>query len=423
MAVPDAYRFLKSLLKAGHPVGEFDLIIQALVVHRPLDLEALSPAPKGELLSVIGRTPKSVTRAVVAGANQAPLSKKRKKKKELQPNLDPLALEVGRSLLPLVDPRLGARLLMSVPALRELLVKKLGWVCPPIRFRDSLRLGGEEFRVLVRGVEKGRGVISLSHLWATGRAGCLRKVKGLEASEALLGVRGKWIDPELRVYCEKLGCSVHDPISVFIASLMRILKREAHLLFSHQDLQKSLEKLKESNGYLCERMEESPALFTQAKTVFCRLLEEQVPLVDQITIFETLLESQELGLSAYYLTEIVREAIGPMVCRDHVRGDDNLYAMVLSGEVQKLCCEHLKNEAKGTMLLLDPENREALFLGIDETVRNIFEKGYLPVLVTEPCLRRPLRDSLKLRFPDLVVISQNEIQGAHGLVVMAEVSI
>lgn len=60
--------------------------------------------------------------------------------------VDPIALEVGRGLLPLVDPGHGAKLLERVTSVRRHIALEMGLVVPGVRFRDNLQFGPTRLR-------------------------------------------------------------------------------------------------------------------------------------------------------------------------------------------------------------------------------------------------------------------------------------
>lgn len=422
MGVMAVLRFLRDLLKAGYSIREFDLIVETVVLYRPFDLASLDSEAKEDLLSVL---PSTQTRQRSQGLPSATNVSEQKEEPSVyeMATVDRVELSVGRALLDLVDPREGAKLLERVTSLRRNLAKEMGWITPGVRFRDDLNLGIQEFRICVRGVEKARGTIYPHCYLALGPPDRLEKIRGIDAVDPTYQMNGKWVEPEERDECERVGCAIFEAVSVMGMCLASVLRKEAHRLFSHQDLFDILKNLSEESGQLCEFIGDSPALFRQAKTVISRLLQEQVPIIDMTAIFETILELEESNLSAYFLSERIRETLGPLVCRDHVRSDNDLYAFTLSDEVTELCQDCLQIDAKGACLKPGAEFGEELVFNVRETIQELMDEGHKAILVTQPRLRRPLRDFLFEYLPELVVLSEKEIQGVHNLVILTEVPI
>jgi len=80
--------------------------------------------------------------------------------------LDPLSLELGYGLVPLVDRDKGAELLDRVTRIRREMALDLGLVVPRIRIIDNMRLEPSEYSFKIRGTEVGRGTIRMGHYLA-----------------------------------------------------------------------------------------------------------------------------------------------------------------------------------------------------------------------------------------------------------------
>lgn len=65
--------------------------------------------------------------------------------------LDPLSLELGYGLIPLVDKEHGAELLDRITRIRRESALELGLVVPRIRIIDNMRLEPSEYSIKIKG--------------------------------------------------------------------------------------------------------------------------------------------------------------------------------------------------------------------------------------------------------------------------------
>ncbi len=78
--------------------------------------------------------------------------------------MDPLRLELGYGLLPLIGEAGGPRLTDQIKALRRQLAGELGFVMPPVRIQDNIQLPANTYVVKLKEIETGRGELRPSQL-------------------------------------------------------------------------------------------------------------------------------------------------------------------------------------------------------------------------------------------------------------------
>jgi flagellar biosynthesis component FlhA len=335
---------------------------------------------------------------------------------------DDITLEVGRGLLCFVDPREGATFLERVSSIRASLVQESGWVAPGVRFRDNLALQPNEFRILLRDAEHFLGEVYVNLFLVIGPQDRLAKVRGIDGVEPTFGMAGKWVEGKLREQCEKLGCMIFTPESVMAVALTETLWAHASMLFNHQTFRAYLDTLKTDRPAIVKMMDESPSLVKSGKIVVCRLLEERVSIRDQLTILETLVDHEADDLSPYFVTELIREKLGTLICQSYQRENGELYALTLSKEFEELCLSSLRKNARKAWLEPTAKNEKIIRQGLRSAVEQIQEEGHRDILVTRAELRRPLLDFVKRDIPGLTVLSELEVPTRMQLVSIGEVS-
>jgi flagellar biosynthesis component FlhA len=334
---------------------------------------------------------------------------------------DCITVVVGRALTDLVDPRCGAPLCERVGGIRASIAREFGWILPGVRFKDDLSIEPNGFRILIRDEEYFRGEVKPKLWLAIGPESKLSTVRGVRTTDPVYGMPAVWILPEQRGECERIGCMLFTAESVISMALTNTVKAQASSLFTYGYFMEGLlPNLCKTEPALVRVFEASPKLALNAKMVFCRLLEEGVSVKNQVTILETLMESEELGLSVEVLTEMVRKRLGGAVCFPYQMEPGRLGCLLLSDEIEALCLAGLDKE--NYALRPDSHQERKLRHSIGIAVEELREQHAVPeVLVTVGELRRPLKDFFHQVIPDLVVISEDEIPCSVDLVCLGEV--
>ena len=191
--------------------------------------------------------------------------------------VDPLELELGYALIPLVDGSQGGDLLDRIRLLRKQAATDLGFLVPPIRIRDDVRLSPSEYTLRVRGTEVARAELLPRHLLALDTGSVLAPVEGIETRDPSFGMAARWIEPEGRIKAEAAGWVVVDPSTVLATHLLETLKRHAADLLGRQDVQEMVQTLRESHPALVDT-----AVRLMTPTEQAWLVRQQTEIVGQV---------------------------------------------------------------------------------------------------------------------------------------------
>lgn len=229
--------------------------------------------------------------------------------------LDELSLEVGYSLVPLVDQNQGGQLLVRVKALRQNLAQQLGFIVPPVHITDNVRLKPREYVIALRGVEVARWEMYQDNLMAISSEASPRPLPGTPTKEPAFGVAAIWIPPALQNQALASGYPVVDQTSVLATHLAEIVKQHAHELLSRQEVKRLLDRLAESHPKLVEELVPKILSLGEVQKVLQQLLREQVSIRDLPAILEALLDIAPTTKSPVVLVESVRQALGRALVR------------------------------------------------------------------------------------------------------------
>ena len=235
--------------------------------------------------------------------------------------IDPIELEVGYALIPLVDEKQGGDLLERISMLRKQAAQELGILVPAIRIRDDIRLPANEYVIKLRGAEIARGEVMPRFLLALDTGRVIGDVEGIDTIDPSFGMPARWIATTKRVEAESLGYVVVEPATVVATHLMEKLKSSASDLLGRQDVQEMVDTLKKTHPALVEDVIPGKLTLGVLHRVLQRLLRERVPIRDLVTILEAVADAADQTKDPEVLTEHARRALTNTIARLHM--DEN----------------------------------------------------------------------------------------------------
>ncbi len=324
--------------------------------------------------------------------------------------VEPLELEVGYGLIPLVDESRGGDLLRRVGILRKQLAVELGIVVPPVRVRDNIQLGAQEYAVKVRGIRVAGSELRPRMVMALDTRGDAAPMAGTVVKDPSFGLPAIWIQPHQRPEAEAAGYTVVDPPTVLTTHLMETIRAHAADLLSRQDARELLDGLKETHPSLVEDVVPAKVSLGTFHRVLQRLVREGIPVRDLITILETLSDAAEQTKDPELLAEHARRALSMVIAQMLQDPDGTIRAIAVGSRLEVALMQTLSpSKQEGGRRGLDPGQ---LTLALEELGRiaagNASGGATLP-LITPPALRVGIRRFLEPSFPRLPVISLAEV--------------
>jgi flagellar biosynthesis protein FlhA len=322
--------------------------------------------------------------------------------------LDPLSLEIGYGLIPLVDKDKGAELLDRITRIRREAALDLGLVVPRIRIIDNMRLEPSEYCFKIKGVEVGRGVIKMGNYLAINPGGIKEELAGESTKDPAFGLPATWIAETEREKAERLGYTVVDPPSIIATHLTEVIKAHAGEILGRQEVQSILDTLK--NDYPTV-VEEVSKIFSvgEIQKILQGLLREQVSIRNIVVILETMADYGTVSKDTAFLIEKVRQALGRQICL-HYSGDaKTIHVLTLEPSLEQAIIEARVDTATGPTAALEPKLHRKWVNAVTNMVRTVQEQGHLPLILCSESARPLVKGSTIREIPHLVVLSVPEI--------------
>lgn len=324
-------------------------------------------------------------------------------------SVDPIEFEFGYGLIPLADTNQGGDLLDRVVMIRRQLAIELGMVVPVVRIRDNIQLEPNEYRIKIKGNEVGSGTILLDHYLAMSPGVEDPSVTGVDTVEPAFGIPAKWINEETKMNAEIAGYTVVDPPSVISTHLTEVLKKHAHELLGRQETKQIIDHLQESYPILVEEVTPNPLSIGDIQKVLAKLLKERVSIRNLPVIFETLADYCKLTTDPDILTEYVRQKLAKQISQQYVQGDSQLKVITLSGQVEKLIADGVQQTEHGNYLSLEPDVTQSILENMASSIEQMTITNDNPVILCSPAIRMYVRELTERYFPQVPILSYNEL--------------
>jgi flagellar biosynthesis protein FlhA len=335
--------------------------------------------------------------------------------------IDEVKIELGYSLLSLINDLEGRRLTDQIRALRRALAQEYGFVIPSVRILDNMRLPTQGYAIRIKEMEAGAGEVRLGSLMAMDPTGRQVELPGEHTKEPAFGLPATWIDESLREEATFRGYTIVDPSTVLTTHLTEILKENMADLLSYAEVQKLMKELGEEEKKLVDELVPSVVTVTTLQRVLQALLKEKVSIRDLGAILEGLAEAAPHSSSVTTLVEHVRSRLARQLCWQHKGDDGALPIVTLSPEWEQAFADALVGSGEDKQLAMAPSRLQDFI----RAVRDVFERaamaGESAVLLTGPQIRPYVRSIIERFRGQTVVMSQNEVHPKARLKTIGQV--
>ena len=322
--------------------------------------------------------------------------------------VEPVEMEFGYSLIPMVDESHGGKLISRIVIFRRQYAQDMGFVIPSIRLHDAASLGTNQYVIRIKGEEVAKGEILVDYYLALEPANPLGEIDGIETIEPAYGIPSRWILPENKEMAEIYGYNVIDPLSVMLTHLAETVKKHAHELLTRAETIQLVENLKRFSPELVAEAVPSVVSYATLEKVLRTLLKEGVPIKDLATILETLVDALGQGRDIDGAVEQVRGALARTITRRFCE-DGQLRVVTLDAEVEKKIISSLTRNDQGVYLAMGPDLMQQIISQLAEHMRKFNDLGQTPVILVSQVIRGYFSRMITQFYPNVYVLSFNEI--------------
>jgi flagellar biosynthesis protein FlhA len=324
---------------------------------------------------------------------------------------DPMELEIGFGLIPLVDTTQGGDLLERITLIRRHAARDLGIVVPPIRVRDNLQLKPSTYVVKIYGLEVATAEVMVSRLLAMNPGTAMQPIDGIPTTEPAFNLPALWIPESAKAEAEMSGYTVIDPTSVIATHLTELIKSHAPDLLGRQETSALLDNVKTHYPVVVEELVPNLLTVGEVQRVLQNLLRERIPIRNLLLILESLADAARVSKDVEFLTERVRSAMARHICAEYAE-DGLLSVITVDPRLESLLGEAVRR-GEDAYALLDPNTVAKIYSSLSKQMQVAQSSGLHPIVLCSPSVRLALKRLTERAAPQLVVLSYSEI--APGL--------
>jgi len=338
--------------------------------------------------------------------------------------IDPLEIELGYSLISLVDETQGGDVFKRITNIRKQLATELGIILPPVRVRDNLQLDPEEYVIKIRNNEVAKNKLYANMILAMNSGLAEGEISGVEVTEPVFGLPATWIPNNERENAEILGYTVVEPATVLTTHFTEILKQNAGKLLTRQDVKKLIDNLKEDYPVLLEELATESLPVAMLQKILQNLLNENIPIRDLSMILEAVLEYSKVTKNVDVLTEYVRHNLSELIKKLYADMNGVIHAISLSPAVEDKMSTSLQtnnNNALSATLGLAPDVIQNINSSVSAAVEDITIAGYLPLVICSAQVRPYFYRMIHSAHPVVSVISYTELPADTDIEIHARI--
>lgn len=323
--------------------------------------------------------------------------------------IDPMELELGYSLIPLVDRDQGGDLLERITMIRKQIAMELGIIVPYLRIRDNMQLNPNEYAIKIKNSRVAKGDLMVGSYLAMNPGNVIEEIAGIPTVEPAFNLPAIWISEDQRERAELLGYTVVDPTSVLATHITETIKKYTPDILDREIVKELIENIKTDYSVIVEEVYPKKFDLGEIQTVLQNLLTENVSIRNLPLILEAIADASKLTTNLETLSEYVRSGIARQISNALQGFDGKLRVLTLSPELEETLKEALQETDLGNYLALNPTVNNNFIYAVNEENRKCTGMGYPTILLVAPELRKPIRRILERDLRAVTVLSYNEI--------------
>lgn len=332
-----------------------------------------------------------------------------------------VTIELGYSLVHLVDEAKGAALLTRITGIRKQLSRDLGFVLPQFRIRDSLDAGANDYAVLLGGVTIAHGSVRPARVLAidTGEVRAPEPytrlgLSGEPTRDPSFDCPALWIDPGAKDHAVAEGFLVVDPATVIATHANQQLLGAAEQLLGPEEVRALVDDLKERSPALLEAVHPEPLSLAALTRLLRALIADGITLGHPQPLFTSLALALQRTQDFDALIDAVRADMGAQLIARIVSPGERLKVLTLDAGLEGAILGGMVDPASGQPLI-EPDCGAMI---VDAVNREIETVGGPIALVVQPPARRSLAALLRQRASRCLVLSIAELPATQGVEVV-----
>ena len=351
---------------------------------------------------------KDEARRLLMQTEQAAVQEREPEESVFAFQVDQIAIEIGYGLISLADENKDSNLTSQITSIRNQVSYEMGIVLPSVRIRDNLQLESNVYSIKIKGNEVARGILYADKYMVI-EPGGMFEIEGIPAKEPAYGMDALWIDKANREKAELHDYTVVDALTVLITHLREVINQNAYELLGRQEVKELLEGMKDKYNVVIDELIPDILRLGEVQKVLQNLLKEGIPINDLVTILETLADYGNVTKDTEMLTEYVRQALSRTITSQFLDAEGKLTVITVSPNLDEMIGQSIQKSSNGSVPVLQSNVITEIFNSINAQHNQLVSLGVPHVILTSPKIRPAMKNLISFNFPDIAVLSLNEI--------------
>jgi flagellar biosynthesis protein FlhA len=335
--------------------------------------------------------------------------------------VDPIELEIGYSLIPLIDEDSQDNLLRRITGIRRQLMSEMGMILPVVRIRDNLRLSPHSYRLKVRGQEVASSEIMLDRLLAIPGSDIDEPIQGVQTFEPAFGLPALWINESEQNQAELKGYTVVTPLSVLCTHITEVVRNFSSELLSRQLVQEMLNQLRQKSPASVDGVVPEMISLGEVQSILRNLLRERIPIRDLSGILEVIANNASMTRDPHILAEAVRQTMANTISNQYKDETNTIHVFTLAPQLETILRSSLVSSEGSPGFQIDAGLAQRVLVKTGEQMEALAQLGHFPILLCPRELRLAFRRLVEQSLTNLIVMAFSEIAPgvkvkAHGMV-------
>jgi type III secretion protein V len=357
--------------------------------------------------------------SVAAGGKPAPARKPGQEPDEFALTV-PLMVDVGNDIQQIIRPD---ALNEELARVRRALYYDLGVPFPGINLRLDEAPREGRYTILTHEVPCGEGRLRAGHVLARDTTDSL-SIVGIPFDKDkpfLPGLETLWVLDTHIAALRDGQIAFMEPAQVLSYHIAHVLRRFAEEFIGIQETRFLLSRMEDRFPELVKEVQRIVPLQRIAE-ILQRLVAEGVSVRNMRSILAALIEWGQKEKDSVLITEHVRGALKRQICYRYSSGLNIIPAYLATPELEDVLRNAIRQTSSGSYLALDPRTMQQIVEKVKKAVGDASRQTRKPVLLTSMDTRRYLRKIIEAEFPDLPVLSYQELTPEITVQPLARVS-
>lgn len=324
--------------------------------------------------------------------------------------VDPISIDLGYNLIPLVTTEEDGDLTKRIPIIRKQFALDLGIILPYVRIRDNIQLNPDEYTFNIRGNEVARNVLKQNFCLAIESKNVTETISGEETIDPTYGLPALWIPKDKIAQANKNGYITIDHSEIITTHFMEILNLNAHKLISRDIVNELIENLKKVNPKLVEELIPSPISYGLLQKVLRMLVAENIPIKDLGLIVESISDLIKITQDAELITEGVRNNLKETIAQRFKDKNGIINAYIFDSKLEQYIGREIqKASTSGISLTLQPSLVNNILKEAQKVINECSKNDIKPIIIVGPNIRRFVWNLISTTCPQTTILSYGEL--------------